>query len=88
MRASAIFFFARTSRCAVVASGSRKARAISRVDSPHSERPLVGVLQGIFSKAEVAVKAPDEARENARAFAAHELVDDTAEHARLFRNGD
>ena len=36
--ASAIFFLARTIFCAVVASGSTKARAISRVESPHSVR--------------------------------------------------
>ena len=95
MRASEIFFLARTRRCAVVASGSRNARAISRVESPHSVRSasavcagaLVGILQAIFGKVEIAAQAPDEARENTRALAAHELVDDAAEHARLLIHG-
>jgi hypothetical protein len=50
---------------------------------PGFERALVSILQAIFGKVEVAAQAPDEARENTRAFAARELVDDAAEHARL-----
>ena len=38
IRAFRIFFFALTSRCAVVASGSTNARAISRVVKPPSVR--------------------------------------------------
>ena len=38
MRASWILRFARTSRCAIVGGGTRKARAISSVDSPQSVR--------------------------------------------------
>jgi hypothetical protein len=38
MPASRIFFFARTMRCAAVASGSTNARAISVVVSPPSVR--------------------------------------------------
>ena len=38
MRASWILRFARTSRCAMVGGGTRKARAISSVDRPHSVR--------------------------------------------------
>ena len=38
MRASWILRFARTSRCAIVGGGTRNARAISSVDSPHSVR--------------------------------------------------
>src|SRR5256885_3720279 len=40
MRASTIFLFARTSRCAIVASGTRNARAISPVVRPATERSV------------------------------------------------
>src|SRR5438093_1249942 len=36
MRAARIFALARTSRCAIVAAGTRKARAISSTESPQS----------------------------------------------------
>ena len=49
MRAWAILFFARTRRCAVVASGSRNARAISRVESPQSVRSASAICAGTAS---------------------------------------
>ena len=52
---------------------------------PRGECPLIGVLQRILGKIEVAAQAPDEARQDARALAARELVDDAPEHARLLR---
>jgi hypothetical protein len=40
MRATAIFFFARVMRAAIVGSLTRKARATSAVDSPHMSRSV------------------------------------------------
>src|SRR5215213_4440020 len=49
MRASRIFPFARTSRCAIVASGTRNARAISVVVSPPRSRSVSATCTSVAS---------------------------------------
>jgi hypothetical protein len=49
MPAALIFFFARTSRCAIVASGTRKARAISGVVRPPSVRSVSATCASVES---------------------------------------
>ena len=49
MAASRILRFARTSRCAIVGSGWRKARAISFVVSPPSERSVSATCASVES---------------------------------------
>ena len=47
---------------------------------PVGEGFLERILQGFFGEVEVSARAPDQARQYARAFPAGDLVDDTAEH--------
>ncbi len=49
MRASRIFALARSSRCAIVVSGQRKARAISAVVRPPSNRSVSATCDGVAS---------------------------------------
>src|SRR2546421_481525 len=70
MAALRIFARARAKRCAIVGTGTRKARAISGVDSP----PSVCIVQRILSQREIS-KLADERRQNTPMFFAESGFD-------------
>src|SRR2546425_1057512 len=73
MPASLILRFARTSRCAIVASGTMKAWAISSVARPAHEGLGDRVLKGVLGEVEVAEGA-DQDRENPAVLLAEQPV--------------